>query len=125
MKFNASLIKRFLTFENHSLCELIALKLNYLRHGKKIIKTLKNNQKINSYPLLLNKVFVKKIIEWEPLFVNTTREKITGITEENLFNNNFLALVKKVFDPLYSESLNDYNHLKKMEDHLNQLHRCA
>lgn len=124
MKFNASLVKKFLTFENHSLCELIALKLNYLRHGKKITKTLKNNQKINSYPLLLNKVFIKKIIEWEPLFINTTREKITGTTQESLFNNNFLALVKNVFDPLYSESLNDCDHFKKMEDHLNQLHRC-
>lgn len=124
MKFNASLVKRFLTFENHSLCELIAFKLNYLRHGKKIIKTLKNNQKINSYPMLLNKVFVKKIIEWEPLFINTTRKKITGTTEESLFNNNFLEIVKNIFDPLYSESLNDSDHFKKMEDHLNQLHRC-
>lgn len=124
MKFNAFLKKSFSTLKNSILRQFFALKLNYLRQGKKLTKALKNNQKINSYPLLLNEMFIKKIIEWEPLFINTSRQKITGITEESLFNNNFLAFVKNVFDPLYSEFLIECAHLKKMADHLNQLHRC-
>ncbi|MFZ0219960.1 MAG: hypothetical protein WAL30_07120 [Candidatus Aquirickettsiella sp.] len=120
--FNATTVKTLL-FSNlpNPIYELIALKLNYLLSHNEIIETQKK-QKLDSFALGFNATFIQKIIELEPLFERVISKK-NPHTAEKQFAADFLALATNIFAPLYSKPLTGCDHLKEMENHLNQLHK--